>query len=498
MPAMADGTLEDQLRRATRNFTARMPEEAAFALGRDLARELARAHGETPPRFPAIEPDRIELSDGRPLLTGSSSARDAREGLFELGVLLQQLVTAAAPHVSWRLDGPPPAPLSSLTRRATLASLTAAAPDARFGSAQAAADALEAESGPGVDDVPTWAFFRGSADRVGALASPAEAASLSPSWSVDVGNVVASPILTSRLVLVPTADGRLVALDRASGRLLLSLQVTSACESSPALASGRLWFGSDDGEVLGLDLASGEAALRVKVGKLVRSSPLPFGDNVVVGVMDTKESGAVVALDRRKGTVVWRRKRGAVFSSPASDGARVFVGGDDGELQALDPATGKVAWAHAIGGRVRATPALAAGLAIVGDFDGRLAAVRLEDGTRVWTREFGQPIYSSACVFADVVVVGCHDGMVRGVRAATGEPLFEAETRGPVVASPVAAGSRTVVGSTDGDLYLLDGRGQVLTKSRLAEGGTQASAALDAQGVVVGSARGVHAFGFAR
>jgi eukaryotic-like serine/threonine-protein kinase len=491
-------TLEDHLRRATRNFTARMPEEAAFSLGRDLARELERAHGETPPRFPAIEPDRILMPEGRPRVEGSSPLPDAREALFELGVLLQQLVTAATPHVSWRLDGPPPAPLSSLTRRAALASLTAANPDARFASAAAAADALEAELGPKGEDAPTWAFFRGTADRAGAVANPAETGGLSPRWSVDVGNVVASPILTSRLVLVPTADGRLVALDRASGRLLLTMGVTSACESSPALAFGRLWIGSDDGEVLGIDLASGAEPLRVKLGKLVRSSPLPLGERIVIGVMDTKDSGAVVAVDRNTGTVLWRRKRGAVFSSAASDGKRVFVGGDDGELQALDPATGKVAWAHAIGGRVRATPALSAGLAIVGDFDGRLAAVRLEDGTRAWTREFGQPIYSSACVFGDLVVVGCHDGVVRGVKATTGESVFEAETRGPVVASPVAAGSRTVVGSTDGDLYLFDATGRVLTKARLGEGGTQASAALDAQGVVVGSARGVHAFGFDR
>ena len=38
------------------------------------------------------------------------------------------------------------------------------------------------------------------------------------------------------------------------------------------------------------------------------------------------------------------------------------------------------------------------------------------------------------------------------------------------------------MGSTDGDLYLLDATGRVLTKNRLAEGGTQASAALDAPG----------------
>lgn len=495
---MPEDTLEDHLRRATRNFTARMPEEAGFALGRDLARELERAHGETPPRLPAIEPALIAMSEGRPRLDASPPAREPREALFELGVLLQQLMTAATPHVSWRLDGPPPAPLSSLTRRATLSSLTAADPSARFASAAAAAEALEAELGPKSEDAPTWAFFRGTADRIGAVANPAEAGGLSPTWSVDVGNVVASPILTSRLVLVPTADGRLVALDRASGRLLLTVRITSACESSPALAEGRLWLGSDDGEVLGIDLASGAEPLRVKLGKLVRSSPLPLGERVMVGVMDTKDSGAVVAVDRTSGAVLWRRKGSAVFSSPASDGKRVYVGGDDGELQALDPETGKVAWSHAIGGRVRATPALAGGLAIVGDFEGRLCAVRLEDGTRAWTREFGQPIYSSACVSGDLVVVGCHDGVVRGVRAATGEALFEAETRGPVVASPVAAGSRTVVGSTDGNLYLLDATGRVLTRSRLAEGGTQASAAVDAKGVVVGSARGVHAFGFAQ
>ena len=491
-------TLEDHLRRATRNFTARMPEEAAFTLGRDLARELERAHGETPPRFPPIEPDQIAMSEGRPKVLGSAPATDAREALFELGVLLQQLVTAATPHVSWRLDGPPSAPLSSLTRRAVLSSLTAANPDARFASATAACEALEAEVGPKAEDAPTWAFFRGTADRIGAVPHPTEAQSLSPRWSVDVGNVVASPILTARLVLVPTADGRLVALDRTSGRLLLTMRVTTACESSPAMVDGQLWLGSDDGEVMGVDIASGAEPLRVKLGKLVRSSPLPLGERVLVGVMDTKESGAVVAVDRKKGTVIWRRKRGAVFSSPASDGKRVFVGGDDGELQALEPETGKIAWTHDVGGRVRATPALSGGLAIVGDFNGRLAAVRMEDGTRAWTREFGQPIYSSACIFGDLVVVGCHDGVVRGVHAATGEAVFEAETRGPVVASPVAAGSRTVVGSTDGDLYLFDATGRVLTQARLAEGGTQGSAALDSQGVVVGSTRGVHAFGFDR
>jgi outer membrane protein assembly factor BamB len=497
MPPMAE-TLEDHLRRATRNFTARMPEAEAFALGRDIARELDRAHGTTPPRFPAVDPAGIAMVDGKPRLEGGAPSGNPREALFELGVLLQQLTSATTPHVSWLLDGPPPAPLSSLTRRAALSCLTATTPDARFASAAAAAEALEAELQPASSEAPSWPLFRGGASRTGAGGATATFTGLSASWSVDVGNVVASPTLTSRLVLVPTADGRLIALDRATGRLLLTMRISSACESSPALAEGCVFLGSDEGELLSIDLASGAEAFRVKLGKLVRASPLPLDERVVVGVMDAKESGAVVAVDRTTGKTLWRRKRGAVFSSPASEAGRVFVGGDDGALEALDPKSGAVVWTHAVGGRVRGTPALAGGLAIVGDFDGRLVGVRLEDGTRAWTRELGQPIYSSACVSGDLVVVGCHDGVIRGVRASTGDAVFEAPTRGPVVASPVAAGDRTVVGSTDGDLYLLDGSGRVLARMRLGEGGTQGSAALDTHGVVVGSARGVHAFGLVR
>ncbi|HSD27328.1 MAG TPA: PQQ-binding-like beta-propeller repeat protein [Vicinamibacteria bacterium] len=475
-----------------------MPEDDAFVLGRDVARELVRAHAETPPRFPSVDPAAIPMVEGKPRLDSGSPSGREREALFELGALLHQVTTATPPHVSWLLDGPPPAPLSSLTRRAVLASLTATTPDARFASAAQAAEALENEVGAPPADTPSWPLFRGSASRVGASAEATAFAGLTASWSVDVGNVVASPTLSPRLVLVVTTDGRLVALDRPTGRLLLTLRISSACESSPALSEGRVFVGSDEGDLLGFDLGSGAEAFRVKLGKLVRASPLPLGERVVVGVVDAKEAGAVVALDRATGKVLWRRKRGAVFSSPAAEGGRLLVGGDDGALEALDPENGSVVWTHEVGGRVRATPALAAGLAIVGDFDGRLVGVRLQDGGRAWTREFGQPIYSSACVFGDLVVVGCHDGVIHGVRASTGDPVFDTPTRGPVVASPVAGGDRTVVGSTDGDLYVLDGSGRVLARSRLAEGGTQASGALDAQGLVVGSTRGVHAFALAR
>src|SRR4030095_11788009 len=70
-------TLEDHLRRVTRNFTARVPEEQAFAIARDLARALEQAHGETPPRHPALDPDRVDLGDRRPRLRAGARGRRA-------------------------------------------------------------------------------------------------------------------------------------------------------------------------------------------------------------------------------------------------------------------------------------------------------------------------------------------------------------------------------------------------------------------------------------
>src|SRR5262245_34332403 len=78
-------TLEDHLRRATRNFSARLPEDAALTLGRDLARELQRAHSESPARFPQIEPTKVTMVDGKPVLAGAQPGGDVGEDRFPLG-----------------------------------------------------------------------------------------------------------------------------------------------------------------------------------------------------------------------------------------------------------------------------------------------------------------------------------------------------------------------------------------------------------------------------
>jgi outer membrane protein assembly factor BamB len=485
---MDQETLADHLRRATRNFTSRLPEDRVFAIGQALAAELARAHAEAPPRHPDLDPDLIPMADGAPRLTGGTAAGETSEDLFELGCLLSALALGTPADPSWRLDGPPAAEVSTVRRRAVLATLAAPRRTDRYATAEEAARELAAATAAAAA-APAWPLFRGDAARTGARpATPA--ARMRPLWRVAAGPVVASPVLTSDLVIVPSTDGRLLFIDRARGRVLHAVAIGPS-ECSPTLADGVLHAGTDEGLLVGIDVATGAERYRAKLGGLVRSSPLPIANGVVVGIVDPKGAGAVVAVDA-KGKPIWTRKLGAVFSSAATAAGRVLCGSDDGSLHSLDAATGAVIWSARLGAKVRATPSVGAETAIVGAFDGRVAAVRLADGTEAWSAVIGHAVYSSACLAGDVAVLGCHEGHLHGLDVATGAPRFETATRGPVVSSPAAAGALAIGASTDGSVYLLDPKGAVLDRQALASAGIQSSPALDGADVAIGSAEGVH------
>ena len=277
---MDQETLADHLRRATRNFTSRLPEERVFTIGQALAAELVRAHAEQPPRHPVLDPDVIPMADGSPRLTGGSAAGETTEDLFQLGCLLSALALGAPADLSWRLDGPPPAELSTVRRRSVLTTLAAPRRTDRYATAEEAARELLAATAPAAG-APAWPLFRGDTARTGPEPA-AVAARLRPVWRVASGPVVASPILTADLVVVPATDGRLLFIDRARGRLLHTVAIGPS-ECSPTLADGVVHVGTDEGLLLGIDVATGDERYRAKLGGLVRSSPLPIANGVVVG-----------------------------------------------------------------------------------------------------------------------------------------------------------------------------------------------------------------------
>ena len=493
---MDQETLEDHLRKATRQGTARLPEDRVFALGRDLARELVAAHAETPPRHPPLDPPDVLMVDGAPRL-GAGQPGAVAEDIFRLGALLNALALGRPAVPAWRLDGPPPAEVSTVRRRAILAGLAAPRPSERYASAADALAGLESALAPAGAESPSWPMFRGDAARAGARPAGAAARALEHRWQARVGPVAASPLIAGDVVIVATADGRLAFLDRRTGRVLAEVRVGSAVESSPAIAAGAIHVGTDDGTMVAIGLGEGRERYRTKLGGMVRSSPLAAHGLVIVGTVDAKGQGALVALEEG-GRPRWTRRLASVFSSTTLIGDAVVVGADDGSLHAFDAASGTPRWSQKIGAKVRATATASGETLSVAAFDGTVVSVRATDGVRGWERAIGHGVYSSACAASGVLAFGCHEGHVHGLDAATGAVRFQADTRGPVLSSPAAIGDRILVSSTDGHAYLLDATGAILSRVPLPGGAAQSSPAVEGADAFLGGSTGVHALGLVR
>jgi outer membrane protein assembly factor BamB len=185
---------------------------------------------------------------------------------------------------------------------------------------------------------------------------------------------------------------------------------------------------------------------------------------------------------RRPPRVKWRFPTGdRVVSSPAWAGGVVYVGSDDGQLYAIDAATGRQRWMHRTGGPVPSSPAVAEGRVFVLSYDGRLHALDAMTGAPLWkfatggerrfegrglhgmqprTQTISDPfdVYlSSPVVDQGTVYFGSSDGHVYALDAASGALRWKQHTGDNVLhASPALADGRLFIGGFDGRFHALD------------------------------------------
>src|SRR3984885_13636880 len=86
------------------------------------------------------------------------------------------------------------------------------------------------------------------------------------------------------------------------------------------------------------------------------------------------------------GGIKWKLHTGGpVVASPTLAGNRVYVGSYDGNLYALDAASGAVAWKVDLGARVASSAAVSDGLVYVLGYDAQLPALDSVTGKTNWT-----------------------------------------------------------------------------------------------------------------
>lgn len=145
-------------------------------------------------------------------------------------------------------------------------------------------------------------------------------------------------------------------------------------------------------------------------------------------------------------------------SWPSFKGGRTRTGYRS-TVSAPDPPV-KVEWQFETGDCIESSPVVADGIVFVGSEhghgDGNLYAVDTATGEKIWHFEIGSWVVSSPSVADDTVFVGSNDNNLYAVDAATGEEVWHFKTRSGIRSSPAVADGTVFVGGSNSNLYAVD------------------------------------------
>jgi outer membrane protein assembly factor BamB len=352
-------------------------------------------------------------------------------------------------------------------------------------------------------DWPAWRGPRGDGSAEAQALPTSWSAAEGVVWKADVsGRGHGSPIVAGERVYLAACDEAkdvqsLLAYDRATGKLLWESVLhrggamrknpkSTAASSTPACDGERVYItfpnsGAVTASAVGLD---GKILWQTKVSDYqihqgYASSPALHGPNVLVSA-DHKGGGAVAALDRRTGKVVWTRTRPPApnYSSPvvlkaAGKEQMILIGCD--VVTSLDPSTGALLWESPGATTECVTSTVTDGTHVFtsGGYPKNHLAAMAADGSGKVAWETKDRVYVPSLLIREGRLYGVLDaGVAVCWEAATGKELWKERLGGTFSASPVLVGDRFVATNEAGEIFVVRAspeRFELLGKGKLGD-----------------------------
>lgn len=297
------------------------------------------------------------------------------------------------------------------------------------------------------ENVPT---FRGDPEHSGIYDAGGAPKLTGAKWIFHArGQLISSPAVDVETVYIGSTGGFLYAVDRAAGSEKWKFNAKARITSSPAVAGGMVFFGAYDGNFYAVDAAAGQLRWKFKTE----------GERRFAG---THLHGSEPAHETMPDPF------DCYLSSPVVWNGAVYFGSGDGNVYALDAATGALKWKFKTGDVVHASPAIWDGTVYIGSWDSFFYALQADTGKEKWRFKTGEDadihnqvgIQSSAAVMDGVVYFGCRDSHLYALDAKTGEKRWAFFTKGSwVVASPAVRDGKVYFATSDSGLvYALDAK----------------------------------------
>jgi outer membrane protein assembly factor BamB len=163
------------------------------------------------------------------------------------------------------------------------------------------------------------------------------------------------------------------------------------------------------------------------------------------------------------------------WADPVFDSGTVYYSPTTGKLEAYDLSSHKVIWdfpnqqsKNIKTQAIYSTPVVDAQSVYCAGYDGNVYALDRASGQPRWTVSTGAPIIGGLLLKDGVLYVGNSDGHLVAVQATSGQKLWQEPAGRRVWSTPVDAGVDIVVTSMDRDVYAFSAKGHLDWKSTAA------------------------------
>ena len=240
--------------------------------------------------------------------------------------------------------------------------------------------------------------------------------------------------------------------------------------AAPEVAEDTLYLSLDGGELSAVDPQTfdviwefpasdeevcGNEAPQKRDLRGIYAAPVVNDGIVYFGAWD----GNVYALDAATGNCLWDFETSdPIIGGLVLANGRLFAASTDGNLYALDPLTGNEE-RRAQAGEVWSRPALAAGVLYVADVDGKLRAFDTETLEEVWDEPFsvGAGFLTDPILLNGTIVLGGIGQKLYGVDAATGDERWSfSGANNWFWGGPLADGDSVYATNLDSRVFAID------------------------------------------
>lgn len=301
----------------------------------------------------------------------------------------------------------------------------------------------------------------------------AQQLAVKPLWSVKAGKgsgddyLKLAPAISNGVIYTADYSGQVTATRVDDGRQIWQINTKQTITSGVAAKQNLIFFGTQDGQVIALQSSSGKQVWRTTVPGEVLATPTVTENNVWVKTID----GNLCALAIQTGKGLWTAQhetptlimRGSSSAQVAA--GLVIAGFADGKLVAYDTNTGAIRWEHtvampqgsSIAGRmvdIDVDPFIANGTVYVATYQGNIAALNLATGNTLWEHPISS--YAGLTLDANAIYIADANSHIWAFARHNGQVLWKQnKLTARHITSPVLINGTLAVADSEGYVHFL-------------------------------------------